>query len=309
MGLTARRLALHLLLAVYQEWSRGMETPFGVHPTALISPEAELGPHVVIGPYAVLEGKVILGPDCIVGAQALLCGPLTMGRGNIIHARAVLGEQPQHLKYNGEPTSLEIGDDNTFGEQVTIHRGTIHSMATRIKNHNTFMAHSHVGHDCQIGNHCLLDAGALVGGHCIIEDQVHLARNSALHQFARVGRLAKLAACSISTKDIPPFVYQEGFDSVAGVNHAGMRRASVDADRIHAVRRAFRILFCEGLPLPTALNRLEWELGAVDLVQEMLAFLRQCHKGINPMRDDSFSREKKRGPAVHALPGTPDSSP
>ncbi len=255
-----------------------------IHPTALISPEAELGDNVVIGPYVIVEGKVRLGPDCVIRSHALLCGPLTMGRGNIVHAGAVLGERPQHLKYQDEPTSLEIGDYNIIREHVTIHRGTTHSWVTRIGHHNFFMVNSHVGHDCVVGNHCMLANNALVAGHCTLGDNVFLSGNTAVHQFTRLGRLAMLSGCSATSKDIPPFILQQGLNEVKGVNIVGMRRAGCTTEQIQAVHKAFKILFREDLLFSTALERLDQELGTVDMIQEMLAFLRQCPKGINAMR-------------------------
>jgi UDP-N-acetylglucosamine acyltransferase len=115
-----------------------------IHPTALVSAEAELSDNVEIGAYAILEGNVRLGPDCVVRPHALLCGPLTMGRGNVVFSGAILGERPQHLGYNDEPTSLEIGDGNTFREGATIHRGTTQSWATRIGSNNYFMVNTHI---------------------------------------------------------------------------------------------------------------------------------------------------------------------
>jgi UDP-N-acetylglucosamine acyltransferase len=255
-----------------------------IHPTAVISPEAELADNVVIGPHVVIEGKVTIGPDCILRPHVFLCGPLTMGRGNVVFSGAILGERPQHLKYNDEPTSLEIGDHNVFREHVTVHRGTAHSLVTRIGSHNFFMAGAHVGHDCSIGNRCIFTNGALVGGHCTIEDNVYMSGNSAIHQFVRVGRLALLSGCSATTKDIPPFIVQQYIDTVVGINVVGMRRAGMTHTQINAVREAFRILFRAGLSLPAAVARLEKELGTVDAVQEMIAFLSKCPKGINPMR-------------------------
>jgi UDP-N-acetylglucosamine acyltransferase len=255
-----------------------------IHPTAVISPQAVLADNVTIGPHAVVEGKVIIGPDCILRSGATLCGPLRLGRGNVVFAGAVLGEKPQHLKYHNEPTSLEIGDWNTFREQVTIHRGTSHSMTTRIGSHNLFRAQSHVGHDCVVGDRCTLSNGALVGGHCVLSDNVYLSDNCAVHQFVHIGRLALLGACAITTKDIPPFVSQQYVNSVVGINTAGMRQAGMSRQQIQDVQEAFRILFHEGLPLPAALDRLEEALGAKPAVEEMITFLRQCNRGINSRR-------------------------
>ena len=254
-----------------------------VHPTAVISREAELGRDVVVGPYVVIEGRVQVGPGCEIKSHAQLVGPLTMGRGNKVFAGAVLGESPQHLKYNGEPTALEIGDENVFREYVTAHRG--YAGKTVIGNHNYFMVNSHIGHDSIVGNRCILANGALVGGHCILEDGVFLSGNCALHQHVRVGRLALLSGVSATTKDIPPFVMQQYIDNVVGVNVVGMRRAGMSNEQIHAVRQAFKILFREGLPAPAAIKRLEDELGAMEVVQELISFLRGSKRGISAMRD------------------------
>jgi UDP-N-acetylglucosamine acyltransferase len=257
----------------------------GIHPLAIISPEAELADDVSIGPCAVLEGRVRLGRGCVVYSEVYLCGPLSMGRANRVFPGAVLGEEPQDIKYKGEPTHLEIGDGNVFRERVTINRGTAVTGLTRIGSDNVFLAGSHVGHDCRIGNGCTLAEGALVGGHCSLGDGVHLACRSAVHQSRRVGRLAHLAAASITTKDMPPFVKQRGVNTVVGINSRGMRRAGISATEIDQVRRAFRILFYKGLALPVAILRIEEELGWSGAVGELTAFLRDCDQGINGVRE------------------------
>lgn len=263
-----------------------------IHPTAVISPQAELADNVRIGPHAVVQGRVIIGPDCILRPGAMVCGPLLLGRGNIVFSGAILGEEPQHLKYQNELTSLEIGDWNTFREHVTIHRGTSQSKTTRIGSHNLFLARSHVGHDCVVGDRCTLSNGALVGGHCVIGDNVYLSENCAVHQFVHIGRLALLGACAITTKDIPPFVSQQNVNSVVGINVAGMRQAGMIRRQIQDVEEAFRILFEEGLPLPAALDCLEQSLGGRPAVEEMITFLRKCKRGINLRRRESLaSRE------------------
>jgi UDP-N-acetylglucosamine acyltransferase len=262
-----------------------MATSARIHPTAIISPEAELADNVAIGAHTVMEGKVTIGPDCVIRPGAFLYGPLTMGPGNTVYSGAVLGEKPQHLKYNDEPTRLEIGAGNVFREFVTIHRGTTHHLKTVIGNHNYFMVNSHVGHDCIVGNCNILANGALVAGHCVLQDNVFLSGNCGVHQFVRIGRLALLSGCSLTTKDIPPFVMQQGMDNVMGLNLVGMRRAGMKPAQINSVRQAFRILFRESNPLGVAMARIDNEFGHMDAVQELLAFLRQPGRGINAMRD------------------------
>lgn len=255
-----------------------------IHPSAVISPEADIGDNVEIGAHAVIEGRVKIGPDCLIRPLAHLIGPLTMGRGNQVYSGAVIGERPQHMKYHDEPTGVEIGDHNIIREHVTIHRGTNHSWVTRIGSHNFLMAHCHIAHDCQIGDRCILANGALLGGHCILQDNVYMSGNSAVHQFVRLGRLCMLSGCSATSKDIPPFVIQQKIDSVVGINVVGMKRAGLTSEQIEAVRRAFHIIFRRKWPLSAAIAHLEQEMGGIDVVAEMIRFLRECKKGINPMR-------------------------
>ena len=252
-----------------------------IHSTALISDEVEIDDDVQIGPFAILEGQVKVGAGCVVRAGAQLFGPLTMGRNNQVYAGVVLGEAPQHLKYNGEPTRVVIGDGNIFREHVTVHRATTNSWETRIGNDNFLMANAHIAHDCRVGNSCIIANGALLGGHCVLEDNVYLSGNSAVHQFVRLGRLSLLSGCSATTKDIPPFIIQQRINCIVGVNVVGMRRAAIPAAHIDAVRRAFHILYRQGLLVPQALALIERDLAAVPEVAEMVAFIRASSRGIN----------------------------
>jgi UDP-N-acetylglucosamine acyltransferase len=252
-----------------------------LHPTAVIAPEAELAEDVEIGPYVVIEGRVRIGAGCILRPYAHLCGPLTLGRGNVVFTGAVLGERPQHLQYKGEPTDLEIGDENIFREQVTVHRGTAHTGRTQIGSRNFFMAGCHIAHDCRVGDGCILANGALVGGHCEIQNGVYLSGNCAIHQFVRVGRLALLSGCSATTKDIPPFIMQQGINCVVGINVVGMRRAGMSHAQINAVRHAFHILYRQNQTVTAALDQLQLELGMIDAVAEMITFIRQSTRGIS----------------------------
>jgi UDP-N-acetylglucosamine acyltransferase len=251
-----------------------------VHPTAIIDPAADVGEGVEVGPFVVIQGDVKIGAGCTLRAGVHLVGPLTMGCHNNVFSYAVLGEQPQHLRYNGEPARLVIGDHNIFREHVTIHRGTAASGETRVGNQNFLMANSHIGHDCRIGDNCILANGSLVAGHCTLENNVYLSGNAALHQFVHVGRLALLSGVSGSTKDIPPFVMQNRTNWVVGVNVVGMRRAGIPTARIDGVRHAFHILYREGMLIPAALAKIERDLPGVPEVAEMVAFIRASTRGI-----------------------------
>jgi len=255
-----------------------------IHPTAIIPPEAEIDDSVEIGACVVIEGKVKIGAGCVIRPGAYLFGPLTLGEGNLVCTGAVLGERPQHSKYEGEPTSTEIGDRNIFREHVTVHRGTTQAWKTVIGSHNFFMVHAHVAHDCVVGNRCIFANGSMLGGHCHIADNVFLSGNSALHQFVRVGRLAFVGGLSASTKDVPPFVIQQNIDTVCGLNVVGMRRAGMTHAQIDEMKHAFRILFREGMTMPAALAKLERHFPDSAPVREMTEFLHGSTRGISSMR-------------------------
>jgi UDP-N-acetylglucosamine acyltransferase len=252
-----------------------------IHPAAVIDPAAELHETVEVGPFAVVEGAVALGPGCVVRPHAHLVGPLTAGCDNYFGTGCVVGERPQHLLYQGEPTRTEIGDGNIFREHVTVHRGTSATGLTKIGSGNFLMAGSHVAHDCRVGDRCVFANGALIGGHCLVEDGVFLSGNCAVHQFTRLGRLAFLSGVSATTKDIPPFLIYVLRNRLGGVNVVGMRRAGYSTAQIDAVRKAFHIIYRQGLPLPDALTRVEQELGEVDAVAELVGFIRRSTRGIS----------------------------
>lgn len=257
-----------------------------VHPTAIISDDAQLADDARIGPYSIVEGPVTVGSGCVIGPHTHLIGPLTLGANNTIGTGVVLGGSPQHLGYKGETTQLEIGNGNTFREHVTVHRGMPASAhgagTTRIGDRNLFMVGSHVGHDCVVGNDCILANGALLAGHVTVGDRALLSGNTAVHQFCRVGRLGLLSGLSAVSKDIPPFWIMQGLNTVRGINLIGMRRAGIPGAEILAVRKAFRILYLTrpAVPLPAALARIDAELGKLPAVRELLDFIGSSKRGI-----------------------------
>src|SRR4051794_27474340 len=175
-----------------------------IHPTAVVSGEAEIAHDVQIGPYAIVEGPVRIGPGCVIESHACLSGPMAMGRDNFVGHGAVLGKSPQHKGYRGEATMLTIGDGNVFREHSTVHRGTLQGGGeTWIGDGNMIMINSHVGHDCRIGNGCTLVNGALIAGHVTLEDSCILSGYAAVQQRVRIGRLAMMSGLASTTKDIP----------------------------------------------------------------------------------------------------------
>lgn len=259
--------------------------PAFIHPSAIISDDAQLGENVRVGPFAVIEGNVKIGRGSTIGPQTHLIGPVTVGENNNIGTGVVIGGPPQHLGYKGEATNIEIGDSNTFREHVTVHRGMPVGVGpgtglTRIGNRNLFMAGSHVAHDCVVGNECLFANCALIGGHVEVGDRALLSGNSAVHQFCRVGRLALLSGASATSKDIPPFWVMQDVNAVCGVNMIGMRRAGIPSPEIQAVRRAFSMIYVEKTPITLAVLRIEAELGQHAAIQELVQFIRSSKRGI-----------------------------
>jgi UDP-N-acetylglucosamine acyltransferase len=256
-----------------------------IHPSAVISDQARLGDGVRVGPFVVIEGPVSIGAGTVIKPHAHVIGPLTLGVNNDIGTGVILGGAPQHLGYKGEATDLVIGDGNTFREHVTIHRAMPAGVGpgtgvTRVGNRNLFMANSHVAHDCVVGNDCLFANGAVIGGHVTVGDRALLSGNSAVHQFCRVGRLGLLSGASATSKDIAPFWVMQEVNQVCGVNTIGMRRAGIPSPEIQAVRRAFAIIYVEGLPISAALLRIEAEYGQFAAVRELVEFIRTSKRGI-----------------------------
>lgn len=253
-----------------------------IHPKALVDPGASLAPDVQVGPFAVIGDGVTLAAGVRVGPHAVLTGPMTVGANTRIHAHAALGGDPQDLKYAGEETSLEIGSDNTFREFTTVNRGTVQGGgATRIGSGNLFMAYSHVAHDCVVGNQAVLANSVALAGHVEVGDRAVLSGLVAVHQYARVGRCAMVGGGGMVAQDVPPFMIAQGDRArLFGLNIVGLRRAGLPADTIAALKRAYRELFGQGLPLRIAMEHARQQYVDVDEVTELLAFIEASNRGI-----------------------------
>jgi UDP-N-acetylglucosamine acyltransferase len=236
-----------------------------IHPTAFVDPSAELADDVEVGPYAVIGADVTIGAGTRVLAHATLAGPATLGAGNVVHPHASLGGPPQDKKYRGEPTTLEIGDGNTFRECVTVNRGTVQDRGvTRIGDDNWVMAYVHVAHDCRIGSHTILANTTNLGGHVELGDWVILGGCTQVHQFCKVGAHAMTGTGTILLHDVPPYVMVSGNPSAPhGLNTEGLRRRGFDAATIARLKRAYRALYRSGLTLEQARARLEAERAAL----------------------------------------------
>ncbi len=253
-----------------------------IHPTAVVEPGARVDPTCEIGPYAVVGGDVVLGPRNVLSAHAIVKGHTTLGEGNRVFPHAVIGEIPQDLKYGGEPTRLVVGDRNTFRECVTINLGTVGGGGvTTIANGCLFMAYSHVGHDCTIGDGAIIANSVALAGHILLEDHVHMSGLAAAHQFTRIGRLAFVSGLTGVAMDVPPYCTVAGARAeLAGLNTVGMQRGGMTEEQIGRVKQAYKILFRSNLGLAEAVAQLERELGAHPEIAHLVKFVKGSQRGI-----------------------------
>jgi UDP-N-acetylglucosamine acyltransferase len=256
--------------------------PRHIHRTAIVAPGAELDEGVTVGPYATIGPFVRIGRDTTVGPHAVIEGHTTLGARNQIFQFASVGAAPQDLKYKGETSRLEIGDDNTIREFTSISPGTAGGgMVTRIGNGNLFMVNSHVAHDCILGNRAILANGASLGGHVIVEDHVIVGGLAGVHQFVRLGQSAILGAGTMASLDVPPFCNATGDRArLRGLNLVGLKRRGFGTEQIRALKGAYRILFQSRLRARDAIDRARAELGSVPEVEYLLTFIESSQRGV-----------------------------
>lgn len=253
-----------------------------IHPTAIISPEAQIAADVQIGPYVVIEGDVRIGEGTVISPYVHLLGQTIIGQQNKIGTGSIIGSEPQHLAYAGQPTTVRIGDRNTIREHVTVHRGS-HVAGwgtTSIGNDCFLMADVHVGHDSMVGNNVIIANGTMLGGHVTLQDRVVIAGNTAVHQFCRIGRFAMMTGCLAIVQDVLPFFTVESRNSVAGVNIIGMRRGGIVAADINLIRQAYKLLYRNGLIFKNAFAELGEKHGDHPLIAEMIQFYATSKRGL-----------------------------
>lgn len=252
-----------------------------IHATAVVSPKARLAATVDVGPYAVVGDDVTLGEGCVLMAHAVVLGPTVMGAGNVVHPHAVLGGDPQDLKYKGGRTTLVVGDRNLFREGVTVNRGTeTGGGETAIGTGNLLMACSHVAHDCRLGDGIVMANGVLLAGHITVESHALLMGLAAVHHFATIGRHAFIAGYTPVAQDAPPFMIVQGIPArVRGVNAVGLQRAGFSEERVRALRDAHRRLYRSGELRSEVLGVLEREMAGNPDVSHLVRFLRASDQG------------------------------
>ena len=255
-----------------------------IHPSAFISPKAELGNNVTVGPCAVIEDDVVIGDNCEIHAFASVKRYTRMGSGNIIHSYALVGGVPQDLKFAGEPSVLEIGSDNSIREFSTLHRGTDGGGGvTRIGNKNLIMAYSHIAHDCILHNNIVMSNGATLAGHVTLFDGVIIGGLSAIHQFSRIGQYAFVGGMTGIAQDLPPYMMAVGSRAgIHGPNLVGLRRLRLSSTSITAVRAAFRLIWLSEMPRQEALEKAAQDFADVPEVMDLVNFVRESPRGVLP---------------------------
>ena len=261
----------------------------GIHPTAIVDRDAELGAGVVVGPYAVIGSGVRIGDDTEIGAHATIFGDTVIGRANHVFSHAAIGFDPQDLKYEGGASRLVIGDRNQFREFSTVNRGTeFGGGETRIGDDNLFMTQTHVGHDSLVGNRTVFTNGGTLAGHVVVEDDVTIGAVSGVHQFCRVGRHAYIGAYSVITMDALPFCITVGIKPACmGVNRIGLERKGKLPEDIRAIERAVRVVTRSRRNKTQALEELDAEHAGHADVDALIAFIRNSARG--------FIRSARRG--------------
>jgi UDP-N-acetylglucosamine acyltransferase len=253
-----------------------------IHPTALIHPQARLGANVTVGAYSIIGEHVEIGDYSQIGPHVVITGHTRIGSGNRIFQFVSLGEEPQDKKYAGEPTRLEIGDNNVIREFCTFNTGTVQdSGVTRIGNDNWVMAYVHVAHDCDIGNHVIFANNASLAGHVTVNDCAILGGFTGIHQFCRIGAHVITGIASVIRQDVPPYVTVSGSPAAPhGINSEGLKRRGYSLEAVSAIKRAYKTLYRSGLGLTEAQSAILAEAEKQPELQILADFLAVSGRGI-----------------------------
>ncbi len=249
---------------------------------AIIHSSAKLAKGVTVGPGTIIGPDVEVGEGTWIGPHVVIQGPTVIGRNNKIFQFASVGDEPQDITYKGEPTRLEIGDNNIIREFCMISRGTVKGGGlTSLGNGNFLMAYTHVGHDCIVGNHVIMVNYAALSGHVTVGDYVNIGGYAAVHQFCHIGMYAFIARATYVTKDVLPYVMIAGHTtSACGINTVGLKRRGFSSDAIDGLRRAYKIIFRRGLTVQQALAELEIAQKECPEIKLMTDALNNSTRGI-----------------------------
>src|SRR5213080_1758058 len=232
-----------------------------IHQSAFVDPTAELGAETIVGPYCIVGADVVLGEACWLQHHVTLCGPMRAAARNKFYAYCSIGQQTQDLKYAGEPTHLEIGDENTFREFCTVNRSTKSDGKTCVGNRGNFLAYSHIGHDCTVGDSVVFSNNGTLAGHVEVGDHAVMGGLTAVHQFCRIGRFAITGGCSKIVQDVPPFLIADGNPAqIRGVNLVGLERNNFPPETVKQIKQAFRLIYRSKQNTSQAIDAIRAEL-------------------------------------------------
>jgi UDP-N-acetylglucosamine acyltransferase len=253
-----------------------------IHPTAAVDAGAQLDDDLEIGAFAYVGAGVVLGAGTRLHHHASVEGNTVLGPGCEIFPYACIGGKTQDLKFKGGNPGLRVGDHNVFREYVTVHCATYDGDVTRIGSHNTFLASSHVAHDCVLGDRIVMSNGAVLAGHVMVEDHVVVGGYGGVHQFCRVGAYAMVSAFGKLVQDLPPFLIADGSPAeVRAINRVGLERGGFVAEQIDRVKQIHRLLYREGLNRTQALEQLASHPQAASAeFQRVLAFAKDSQRGL-----------------------------
>lgn len=260
-----------------------------IHPTAIVSPGAELGAEVSVGPYVVIESDVVIGARTRVDSHAVIRQYTRIGEDNHIHSHALVGGEPQDLKFAGEVSWLEIGNGNSIREFATLHRGTAGGGGvTRLGDRNLCMAYTHVAHDCRLEDGIVMSNAATLAGHVQVGSCAIIGGLSAVHQFCRIGSHAFVGGMTGVAQDLPPWMLVVGSRAyVHGPNLVGLRRVGASQETIAAFKTAFRLIWKSDMPRAEALDLLTSDYGEMPEMREFVRFVRESSRGICPVEKTS----------------------
>jgi UDP-N-acetylglucosamine acyltransferase len=253
-----------------------------IHPTAIVSPESEIGANVFIGPYCRIGDRVRIGNGCRFESHVVVEGPTTIGEDNHFFPFGTIGLQPQDLKFKGEDTFLTIGKHNVFREYVNIHRGTKGGGGhTKIGDHNFLMAYAHVGHDSVLGNHIIMANAATLAGHVTIDDHATIGAFSGVHQFCRIGTHGYVGGYTVITKDVLPYskTVSERNTHAYGANTIGLERKGFTPEQIGNIKTAFRLLLQSKLNTTQAVEAIQAKVESPE-VKIILDFIGASPRGV-----------------------------
>ena len=253
-----------------------------IHPTAIVSPEAEVADSVEIGAYSIIGPDVHIGNETVIGPHVVIESHTDIGERCHIYQFAAIGAAPQDLKFKGEKTRVIIGDDNTIREFATIHRATAADTGTTaMGNHNLIMAYSHIAHNCILDNHIIMVNAANLAGHIHVGDYAIIGGLSGVHQFTRIGAHAMIGGASAVTRDVAPYLIVAGNHATThGLNVVGLKRRGFQEETINAIKRAYTLVFRSSLLLKTAIDRIREEVDDVPEVRYFIEFIENSQRGL-----------------------------